>query len=293
MSLTIGVDDALVEQSDVIVFLRPAHPMALEMLNRARGSGRLVVVDLDDDLWNLPLTNPYVGYWSEASVQHVLSECVARADLVTVTTPELARVVERLNPNTRILPNMLPDAFWPDNAAQDTAKDRLVIGWAGGGSHFADLKLLSGVVESILSKFAHVEFAFAGIDTLPFGSHERVRSLPGVPIEHYPSLLADFDIALAPVVDDRFNRSKSDLKYLEYAMLGLPVVASSAATYTRVVRPGENGLLAGNAKDWIRHLTRLVQEPELRAALGSAARATAETRLISRNVDLWKRAYRL
>lgn len=282
-----------VAAADVVVFLRPTEPHLPAMLESARAGGARVVCDFDDDLWNLPATNPYAGYFGAPEVVDVMTRCAAQADLVTVTTAELGAVIRRFGSEVAVLPNMLPDASWADEPSRRSNPERLVIGWAGGRSHLADLKVLAGVVESVLSRFAHVEFAFAGMDMVPFAEHERIRILPARSLSEYPTLLREFDVALAPVVDDRFNQAKSDLKYLEYAACGLPVVASGAVTYARVVRHGENGLLARNAKDWLKHIARLVEDEDVRASIGDAARAEAKSRFISANVGLWERAYGL
>jgi hypothetical protein len=67
---------------------------------------------------------------------------------------------------------------------------------------------------------------------------------------------------VAPLTDDRFNDAKSDLKFLEYTMLGLPFVGSDRPSYAGVEAHG--GLLAGDSADaW-------------RTALGTAFRGPAD-----------------
>ncbi len=76
-------------------------------------------------------------------------------------------------------------------------------------------------------------------------------------------------------------------------MVGLPVVASHVAPYARSIKHGENGYLAKNAKDWLKYLRLLITDYETRARIAAEARAFAETRLISDNVDRWVKAYGL
>ena len=76
-------------------------------------------------------------------------------------------------------------------------------------------------------------------------------------------------------------------------MIGLPIVASRVAPYERSLKHGETGFFARNPKDWLKHLSNLIENPELRVRLATNARAWAETRTIDRNTGLWERAYGL
>jgi glycosyltransferase involved in cell wall biosynthesis len=98
---------------------------------------------------------------------------------------------------------------------------------------------------------------------------------------HYPAFVswlrhrsASWDIAVAPLRDTPFNRSKSDLKFLEYSALGLPGVFSDIVPYNQSVRDGETGLLVPNGGGaWHDAILRLAQDPMLRERIASAARA--------------------
>jgi glycosyltransferase involved in cell wall biosynthesis len=151
--------------------------------------------------------------------------------------------------------------------------------------------VLAGTIETILDSYPHVEFAMTDIGGSPFRPHERIRSLPFVTIEQYPSVLARFDIGVIPLVDRRFNRCKSDLKFLEYSMMGIPSVVSKLVPYETAVQHGANGFLAGNPKDWLKSLRRLIEDPGLRDEMGGRARLFAESRTVERNVGNWERAY--
>jgi hypothetical protein len=288
-----GTDWQLFEQCNIAVFQRPSDPQALRAISTAGPAGKLAVVDLDDDLWNIHPSNPGYRPWQKPGKLATLEECIRRAHLVTVSTEPLVPIVRPMNRNVVVLPNMLPSEHWPADLTGRPAHDPLTIGWAGGASHAADLDLLSGTIETILDAHPDVEFAFAGMRQAPFRPHPRIRSIASVTVEQYASVLDQFDIGVIPLVDDRFNRCKSDLKYLEYSMMGIPSVVSKVEPYQESVRHGVNGFLARNPKDWLKHLNRLIDDAELRATIGAQARAFAESRTIEDNIRLWARAYGL
>jgi glycosyltransferase involved in cell wall biosynthesis len=58
-------------------------------------------------------------------------------------------------------------------------------------------------------------------------------------------------IGLCPLEDNVFNQSKSNLKYLEFAANGLPVVASAVEPYAKSIIHGETGLLVAAGESWV------------------------------------------
>jgi glycosyltransferase involved in cell wall biosynthesis len=281
------------EMCDVVVFQRPSIPQALAAMQGAREQGRRVIVDLDDDLWSLHPSNPAYASWNGTGRLEILEACLASADLVTVSTEDLLSVIRPINRSVTVIPNMLPAEHWPPERVRRGGGERLVLGWAGSPTHGVDLAVLSGTVETLLDAYPDTEVAIAGMSRVPFRPHDRIRFIDGVMIEQYPSTLAQFDIGMIPLVDGRFNRCKSDLKFLEYSMMGIPSVASKVGPYEGSVVHGVNGFLARNPKDWLKHLRRLIEDAELRDSIGQAAREFAETRTIQKNIGLWESAYGL
>lgn len=287
------LDDKIVPEDlmefDIIVFQRQCSEASWEAIRYVNSLGKLSVYELDDDLWNIDRTNPAYSYWTPDKLRGVES-CIAESQIVTTTTPYLAERLKRFNKNIFILPNMLPKEQWQ---VSEKAKDdkKLILGWAGGTSHWPDLKILEGTIEQLVDDYTDIEFQIAGAGQVPFKPHERMKGLESVKIEQYPKLLSGFDIGLAPLVDTQFNRAKSDLKFLEYAMVELAVVASKVESYIGSIVHGENGFLASNTKDWIKYLRRLIENHELRQKIAAKAKQFAETRTIEKNIWLWEQAY--
>jgi O-antigen biosynthesis protein len=86
--------------------------------------------------------------------------------------------------------------------------------------------------------------------------------------------MAAFDVALAPAAPSAFFAAKSDLRFLEAAALGLPVIADPRV-YPTVVH-GETGMHAATSAEAREHMLTLVDDADLRRRLGGAARAYVE-----------------
>jgi len=285
---TLEFDD--IDWCDVLVIQRVAEAGMDRAIEYAKAHGKLTVYDLDDDLWNIPDTNPSRQTWNRSRLA-ALVVALRAVDRVTTSTQPLARLLRAYNRDVRVIPNMLPAEHWPAHGKNVDHTSPLVIGWAGGITHHQDLREVADVIEQMLGRHPSVEVHFAGADPQWFAPHERLKFVEGVLLPDYAKLLSGFDIAIAPLHDSRFNESKSDLKILEYSMIGLPVVASKVTAYSSSIRHGETGFLARNPKDWLKSLNTLVDDPGLRSRVGAAARLWAETRTVQRNISLWERAY--
>ena len=283
---------------DVVVFQRPMSKHSHEYIGHLQAQGVAVVVELDDDFWHMDRGSslfrefqPRPG--SLANWDYLAASCKA-ADLVTVSTPALARVVPSLH--VRVLRNLVPEAYLHvqgdlgDNA--DLAKG-LIVGWSGvPDTHAGDLREAgNGVVRAVRA----AEASFVGLgspDTGPFLGFEQGEALfsPWVDLASYPEAVAAYDIGIVPLKMSLFNEAKSYLKGLEYAALGLPFVASPTSEYRYLASLGA-GEIAKHKHDWERLLTRLLTDVAYRKQRREDGRAVAESLTYERHGEKWMDAW--
>jgi hypothetical protein len=85
--------------------------------------------------------------------------------------------------------------------------------------------------------------------------------------------MARYDISLAPLeFGNIFCESKSNLKFFEAALAGVPTIASPAEPFASVIKSGENGFLAASHEEWVDALEKLIAEPQLRNRLAKKAK---------------------
>lgn len=271
-----------IEWCDVLQVQRLVMPGgSVPLIRDTQALGKRVVYDIDDDVWALRRSNPSWEFWRDhkADALRIMQMC----DVVTTTGEDLAATLREHHGDVRIIPNALPMDFHRYGGDHTPP---LVIGWAGGNSHRDDLNIIKSVLLEVLDNRPNVVAALAGCGE--HIQHPRVIHLNAVVIEHYHKLLSTFDIGLAPLVDDRFNRAKSDLKPLEYAAVGIPCIASPVGPYRDLDR---GVLLASKLSDWRRHLYRLIAAAEERQALADEGLAWADTRRIDKMLPLWMNAW--
>jgi glycosyltransferase involved in cell wall biosynthesis len=93
------------------------------------------------------------------------------------------------------------------------------------------------------------------------------------------------------LADTAFNESKSHIKALEYAALGVPVIAADLAPYNGFVVDGVTGYLVSTEDEWRARLTELINDEAAREAMGAAAKERAAEFVIQRGWRLWADAF--
>lgn len=280
---------------DVVVFQRPLRRKVYELINVLQERGVAVVVELDDSFHDLAMTHPT---WKETHPDNDpdknrdwLMACTMSADWVTVTTPYLA---QRYAPHGRVsvLPNYVSARYLD---LQRRPSENLRIGWSGSVStHIGDLRLVgSGVVQTVLDETG-AEFCVIGTgvgvqDQL--GLREPPLASGWVSLDDYPHALAQLDIGIAPHKLTRFGQSKSRLKPLEMASVGVVPVMSPIPDYLSLHEYGV-GLMATEPGEWEEHLMSLAKDAQRRERLAAEGREIVrEHFLIEDNAWRWPVAW--
>jgi glycosyltransferase involved in cell wall biosynthesis len=278
----VDAEEALNYRADIIVTQRYAVPdldAADALIRHCRRHGIALLYDLDDDLRHVPREHP------DARLLRPLARVVSRlargADAVWVSTPALAATLAELNGGVRVVENGLDERLWTAAAPPPTPRQGPVrILFMGTATHDADFAIVEGALARLASVFAeHVSVELLGVSSR--------RDLPswvnriGMPVHataSYPGFVhwitqQHWDIGIAPLADTPFNRCKSAVKTLDYAALGLPVLASNRAAYRGTLADGPAGrLLPDDENAWFVALARLVRDARLRRRLSESAR---------------------
>lgn len=275
--------EALRYRPDIVVTQRYAVgdvAAADALIRHCRAHGIALLYDLDDDLRHIPRDH------SDARLLRPRARVVSRmardADAVWVSTRELAATLADVRDDVRVVENGLDERLWA--AAPPPIPPRqgpVRILFMGTLTHEPDFRLIEGALERVKTVFAeHVSIELLGVSARP--TVPDWVSRVGVPTQasaSYPGFVnwitqRHWDIGIAPLADTPFNRCKSALKTLDYAAMGLPVLASDGAVYRGSPADGPGGwLLPDDENAWFVALARLVRDARLRHRLAEGARA--------------------
>jgi tetratricopeptide (TPR) repeat protein len=254
------------------------------LVAQRRAEGRVTVQEANDDYFDLQPWNVRAAMWQNRATQDQLRQCLVAVDAVQTSTAVLA---ERWRPWARrvaVFANQLT-AVPP---LTEPPPRPLTIGWAGSIGHLADWYQTAPLLQTWLD--AHPDVHLAVMTGEPARSFlrlppERYFFRPGGSLADYLHFLGRLDIGLAPLLPSAYNRGRSDVKYLEYAALGVAGIYADLEPYRDSVRDGETGLLYRSGADLLACLDRLAADPTLRRRLRVQAHAqVAAERLIDRYV---------
>lgn len=309
--------------ADIVVFQRVSHQGNVNCLLDAKRYAK-VVHEVDDNFHDLPPTNLAHGLYGPGALGTKATEKACQgADAVTTATQSLADRYRRFNPNTVACPNAIPDSAYRIYRKRSLLggsrrPGQVRIGWAGAGDyHQADIALIVEPMTRILRENQQVRLVLFGGEKWPQfpGLEDRVETYPALQlpdtsgvsdeahalsiaagIERYYRALndVDLDIGLAPLENIVFNETgKSDLKLLEYGMLGIPSVASRWGPYERHAKqPGAFILTASDAAEWEARIRTLLEHPQFRTKVAYDNREHIGRRhLLSQNIGAWESLY--
>jgi hypothetical protein len=143
--------------------------------------------------------------------------------------------------------------------------------YAAGAAHYNDLKLLKGLFDRLRSdgEFKRkATFTFCGYDSnIPECTKmESICKIPGsyvrrqiLPLDRYMEHYNYGDVSIAPLVDNFYNRCKSNLKFIEAASMKMPFIASLVSPYKQ--DDGTGIVLCENTRDWYASFKFFIQNP--------------------------------
>jgi hypothetical protein len=279
---------APVNDVDVLYVHRYCDPRAQQLVAEAEAAGTAVLWDNDDDMGSMPksvVTHKHFGGMAWERRLGQMRRVFRFADLVTAPSRVLAqRFRDWGAPAIEITENYLAE---PDRAIARRPHEGTTIGWVAALEHVMDVQQLPivDVLQRILDERGDVRVVSAGLRLdLRSERYEHVRGVPAQELAHWA---AGLDIAIAPIADVDFNRSRSNIKLKEYALAGTPWLASPIGPYEGMGERQGGRLVADDG--WYEALVRLIDKPRERRKLAKRAAKWAAGETIMANVGVWER----
>jgi glycosyltransferase involved in cell wall biosynthesis len=239
-----------------------------------------LIYEIDDLLTDIPEWNYAHEYYKNNYI--FIQEMMKMCDGIIVSTEKLREVYSKHNSRIKIIPNHLPKFLWGkpnterngfyerQEMKQEEKKPRIL--YAGSENHFTPQKYYdkgirggdfsNKLIDFIRKTIKEYQWVIVG------GCPIELNDLKSNGIEyhgwqdilHYPQFIKNLniDICIAPLIDNIFNSSKSNIKMLEFIAMGCPGVFSK-------VEPYKNSYLASKDDDeFIGNIENLVKDLDLR-----------------------------
>jgi glycosyltransferase involved in cell wall biosynthesis len=294
----VGPED--LDRVRLVVIWREPHSAHIDgIVQVAHEQGAMVTYDVDDLMFRpeMAVIDIIDGIrsqkFSELETQAFfarIGRALKACDLVTCPTEELARHARRMGKPAFVLPNGFDaEAHAISRAARRhwlaEGDDLLRIGYAAGSrTHQRDFAAAAAAIARVLRDNDKARLTvfrdpssgegvvlmdefdeFAGLE-------DRIEWRDMVSLPDLPNELARFAVNIAPLeAGNPFCEAKSELKYFEAGLVGVPTVASPSGPYRRAITDGVTGRLAATPDGWHDALRDLLADKNLRQCMGMAA----------------------
>jgi glycosyltransferase involved in cell wall biosynthesis len=230
----------------------------VKVADMAVSNGKRLWVDYDDDLYCVPAWNPTFKIYGKAQTQNNVTAILAKADVVTVSTPVLQAKVreilealraasaadpQRADPTHRLSPGkvvVVPNAYDTELLAplkgEPLAPRNPLVMWRGSATHDKDLLVHAAGLARVIGRHLDWTYNFVGD---PFWlAMEQIEAVPGLkptsiirtesldPINFFAFLRATRpSLMIVPLEDNPFNRAKSNIAWVEGTHAGAVTLA--------------------------------------------------------------------
>lgn len=285
-------DEHLIGDGDILYFNKLIG-MDEKQLLALKKKGMKIVVDVDDS-WDLPISHPFYKTWEARGNREKVIANFKLADLVICATMKLQDKVRPYNKNTVVIPNAFPfghDVYVPNPGP----RQKMSFIYVAGATHLPDVELLKGKFKRIGGENFirdNAEFILAGYEPTIvskyktkqdyearngntvqvkvqnvwdrmaniFSQTNAHRLLPATNLDEYINYYDQADVALVPLCATEWNSYKSELKIVEAAVKGIPVICSNVEPYNKLI-PCEGVMWVNHPDDWIKYFRYCIKNP--------------------------------
>lgn len=274
----------------VVVYRCKKTPKLTAFLQEAKNHHVSVVCDMDDYIFDfekikdLPfLQEQREEYKDFESYCEALRGTMELADRYLVSTNHMKLAVEQTFPGKAVFVNrnaasskmLVLSAKAKQKRIPVELEQNFVLGYfSGSHTHNRDFLLIAPVVAEFMRRHKDVLFQLVGCLELPkeFAPlSERIIRYDFMDWQKLPDCMAKVHVNLMPLEDSFFHRCKSENKWMEAGLVGVPTVGSYNPELMAATKQGENILLCKDEAEWEAALERLYEDRELGRRLGENA----------------------
>jgi hypothetical protein len=280
------VIDKLRFDGDAIVFPRVSSKEGITFMRQAKAMGKRVIVDFDDCFHEIPPWSMCHEPFQHTDALPIFDKACVEADVLSCSTQPLADYYrEKTGRELAVCHNFA----WSEHVEAVAPKEitgkpkregEIRIGYVGSYTHLLDIACIKDVLVEICAKYPQVKLVSMGQPfVLPAGfDKHRVEHHVGTWFDpqkdgylaqfmyrYYREIgELDLDIGLAPLEPSIFNSCKSNIRFFEYGMNGVPVVASAYGAYASWPT-----MIASTHSEWFMAISAMINNEENRRNMAS------------------------
>lgn len=284
----LNVENMVKNHKVIIIYRCPFQNAVSKLMNYASKYRRKVLFDIDDLVIDTVYTNtiPYVQKLSnrqkrkyDSNVLKMKKTMLMTYGVIT-TTQQLQIELLKFSNNVFINRNTASEKMVELSEKRLKLKENNISGlirigyFSGSITHNADIELIAEAVQYIMEKHRNVMLCVVGELNLPEKFkrfEERIVRYPFVDWKKLPEYIASVDINICPLENTIFNAAKSEIKWIEAALVKVPTVASRIGAFEEVIDDGVTGVLCSSIEEWKNKLDDLISSEQLRKKIANKA----------------------
>jgi len=289
----------------IFIFHRTLYATGIEkLIKKIKAQNKEIIFDTDDLVFDKKYLE-HMDFFKKMNLfekklyENGVGGEIIRDDYVkvcTTTTNYLAQKLKEEGKKVIVVRNKMPksdlktvEEITEKKLAQKYFPlERIVIGYfSGAHGHDKDFSTIEDILISLMDKYEDLRLFLGGPLEISdkFKKYEKkIKKMPYVPrLENYKNM-AGVDIIIAPLeIGNPFCESKSELKFFEAGILGVPTVATATQTFVEAIEDGIDGFVAKDSNEWTQKLEKLIINRNLRESIGAKAQAKALQNYTTRN----------
>jgi len=216
--------------------------------------GFKLIYEVDDVVFKeeIPDYNKFKFAFDTEEIRQNCIDIINMCDEVTVTCPYIKRLYQEKTgqQNISVIPNFVPN-FWMGNLFNgsevskqfDINKKKPRILYTGSGAHYDvdnktggkdDFTQVRDFIRDTVDKYQWIFVGAFPPQLRDLIQQKKIEFYPWKNLLEYPRFIASMNAQLmvAPLEENNFNRSKSDIKFIEACTLGIPCLCQDMETYS-------------------------------------------------------------
>lgn len=290
---------------------RQATPQQVNFLKHLKNiqehNGMKLLYEVDDVIFrkDIPMYNGCRQAFDNPEIEKSSLEAIAMCDRVTVVSEYMRDYYARMTGHKDVtyIPNYMPK-FWFDRfyspekieKRYNLHKKKPRVGVFASSTH-VDVRNQNGQIDdfshvndAIIKTCKDIQWVVVGCKPTklaPYIDRGLIEFKPWVNLNDFPALMDSMNVNLtfAPLIDNEFNKSKSDIKVTEAGALGIPCIGQDLVTYK------DAALKFTTGSQLIDIIVRTMKDEDAYFAASKKVRAFAETRWLDDHIDEYLALY--
>lgn len=270
------------EKGAIIIIQRFNYHSFAPLFSRIINKNR-IVLDMDD--WEIREDPKYLfGFYPTSKAEYLTRKIASMSEFCIAASCYLKDYLASFNKKIYYIPSCVDtDLFNPSKVHERNANVKFA--WTGTFHRKHDVENVKFIIDCFMEvrkqiKTISLDIVGDGIysrDVLSYISErecgDSVNSIGWIHPDKIASYLGGVDVGLFPLIQNtKFNLSKSPVKLFEYMAMGKSTVSSSVGEAVNIIEDGKDGFLAKDREDFVKKMTVLAENTNLRQEMGQDAR---------------------